>query len=231
VSGDGLRVAEMFGSTFQGEGPSAGQRAAFIRLSGCPLGCVWCDEPQTWDWSRFDRAAESRVMTIPQVLEWAAGDPADLVVITGGEPLSQQSVLAGLITELAATGRRVEIETSGIITPDPVLAASVTTFNVSPKLASSAMPYARRIRPNTLAWFAASGKAVFKFVVCAKADLDEVAEIAERFGLTPVWVMPEGRTAEQVLAGLRDLADEVARRGWNMTGRLHILLWGDIRGR
>ena len=102
---------------------------------------------------------------------------------------------------------------------------------MSPKLASSAVPYARRIQPGTLAWFAASGKAVFKFVVCAKADLDEVAEIAERFGLAPVWVMPEGRTAEQVLAGLRDLAEEVARRGWNMTGRLHILLWGDVRGR
>ena len=55
-----LRVAEVFGPTFQGEGPSAGRRAAFIRLSGCGVGCTWCDEPQTWDWSRFSRAAREQ---------------------------------------------------------------------------------------------------------------------------------------------------------------------------
>ena len=179
MSGAALRVAEMFGATFQGEGPSAGQRAAFIRLSGCPLSCSWCDEPQTWDWSRFDRAAESQVLTADQVLAWAAGDPAKLVVITGGEPLSQQRALAGLVSALAAGGRRVEIETSGVITPVPELAASVTAFNVSPKLASSAVPYARRIRPDALAWFAASGKAVFKFVACTREDLDGKRIIAE----------------------------------------------------
>lgn len=231
MSGAALRVAEMFGATFQGEGPSAGQRAAFIRLSGCPLSCSWCDEPQTWDWSRFDRAAESQVLTADQVLAWAAGDPAKLVVITGGEPLSQQRALAGLVSALAAGGRRVEIETSGVITPVPELAASVTAFNVSPKLASSAVPYARRIRPDALAWFAASGKAVFKFVACTREDLDEVGELAARFGLAPVWVMPEGTTAGQVLAGLRDLADDVAVRGWNLTARMHILLWGNVHGR
>ncbi len=226
-----LRVAETFGPTFQGEGPSAGQRAVFIRLSGCPVRCSWCDEPQTWDWSRFDRGAESRPMTAEQVFAWTRGIPADLVVITGGEPLAQQHALIELVAALADCGRRVEIETSGTITPVPVLAASVSAFNVSPKLASSMVPYERRIRPDALAAFTASGKAVFKFVACSAGDLDEVAELAARFGLAPVWIMPEGVTEERVLAGMQDLADDVLRRGWNLTGRMHILLWDGARGR
>lgn len=226
-----LRVAEMFGPTFQGEGPSAGHLAAFVRLSGCPVRCSWCDEPQTWDWSRFDRGTESQPLTAGQILTWASGIPAGLVVITGGEPLAQQRGLTELAAALADDGRRVEIETSGTITPDPVLASSVAAFNVSPKLASSGVPYERRIRPDALAALAATGRAVFKFVACGRKDLDEVAELADRFGLAPVWIMPEGVTEERVLAGMRDLADDVLRRGWNLTGRMHILLWGGARGR
>src|SRR5712691_13530464 len=99
-----LRVASLFGPTFQGEGPSAGQVAAFVRLSGCPVACAWCDEPQTWDWSRFDEAAESRPMSVQQVLQWAAALPVGLVVITGGESLIQQRQVAVLAGALSADG-------------------------------------------------------------------------------------------------------------------------------
>ena len=56
----GLVVAEVFGPTFQGEGPSTGQRAGFVRLGRCNLDCSWCDTPYTWDWERFDPAAATR---------------------------------------------------------------------------------------------------------------------------------------------------------------------------
>jgi 7-cyano-7-deazaguanosine (preQ0) biosynthesis protein QueE len=226
-----LRVAELFGPTFQGEGPSAGQQAAFIRLSGCPVRCSWCDEPQTWDWSRFSQKEESQALAAEQVSAWASGVRADLIVITGGEPLTQQRGLIELVTTLTDTGRRVEIETSGTIAPVPALAAAVSAFNVSPKLANSLVPYQRRIRPAALAALAATGKAVFKFVACGRDDLVEVAELAERFSLEPVWIMPEGVTAERVVTGMRDLADEVLARGWHLTGRMHVLVWGDARGR
>ena len=111
-----LRVAEMFAS-FQGEGPSAGQRAAFIRLSGCGVGCSWCDEPQTWDWSRFSREQESSPATVDEACAWAVGTGAGLVVITGGEPLAQQRAVTGLAGALAAAGLRVEVETSGTVIP------------------------------------------------------------------------------------------------------------------
>lgn len=55
-----LVVSEVFGPTFQGEGPSLGRRAGFVRLGRCNLDCSWCDTPNTWDWSRFDPAIELR---------------------------------------------------------------------------------------------------------------------------------------------------------------------------
>jgi 7-carboxy-7-deazaguanine synthase len=227
-----LAVSELFGPTFQGEGPSAGQRAVFVRLSGCNLNCGWCDTPYTWDWDRYDREEQTRLMTVDEVTGWVLGQDAELVVITGGEPLMQaRRRLVPLVAALAAAGRRVELETNGTIGPLPALAACVAGFNVSPKLANSGIALQHRIRPSSLAQFVATGKAAFKFVVTHPGDLDEVAELVNRFGLHPVWIMPEGTSPDAVLAGLRRLADPVLAHGWNLGNRLHVLLWGDHRGR
>jgi 7-carboxy-7-deazaguanine synthase len=227
----GLRVSELFGPTLQGEGPSSGRLASFIRLSGCTLSCQWCDTPWTWDWTRFDRRAEQHRMTTASVLAWALGQPAQLIVITGGEPLLQARQLAGLVTALTGAGREVEIETSGTIAPPPDLAAEGVTFNVSPKLANSGMPAARRIREGALRALIGPGNARFKFVAASPADLDEIASLQEAYGLDPVWVMPEGTSSAAVLGGMRALAEEVIARGWNLSSRLHVLLWEDTRGR
>ena len=71
VDGPGLLVAERFGverPTFQGEGPSSGVPALFIRLSRCNLTCTWCDTPYTWDTSRFDVVDEPPGQVPGQVL-------------------------------------------------------------------------------------------------------------------------------------------------------------------
>jgi 7-carboxy-7-deazaguanine synthase len=225
-----LAVSELFGPTLQGEGPSAGRPASFIRLSGCLLACRWCDTPYTWDWTRFDRSAEQRRMPVADVTAWALGQPTGLVVITGGEPLLQARQLAKLVPALTGAGVAVEIETSGTLVPPPAMAGEGVTFNVSPKLANSGMPAARRIRGEALRALAASGRARFKFVTTGLGDLDEIAELREAYGLDPVWVMPEGTSSTAVLDGMRLLADEVIARGWHLAPRLHILLWGDQRG-
>src|SRR5262249_22546121 len=129
-----LVVAELFGPTLQGEGPSAGQQAVFVRLSNCNLACTWCDTPYTWDWARFDRAAEQHPTTVENVCGWVLVHRTRLVVITGGEPLLQRRTLLPLVDPLAEAGRRIEVETNGTITPQPALAAAVSAFNVSPKL-------------------------------------------------------------------------------------------------
>jgi 7-carboxy-7-deazaguanine synthase len=226
-----LTVCEVFGPTFQGEGPSAGTRAFFLRLSGCNLDCGWCDTPYTWDWTRYDRAEQIRKMTVEQVLEWALDQDAELMVITGGEPLLQQRRLLPVTAALARAGWRVEIETNGTVAPEDALVETATAFNVSPKLANSGIPERRRIRPQTLTRLATTGRSVFKFVVTGPGDLNEVDELAGRFGMHPVWIMPEGTDPDTVLAGLRELAEPVLARGWNLGNRLHILVWWDERGR
>lgn len=233
AAGRALLVAEMFGPTVQGEGPSSGQRAVFVRLSRCNLSCPPCDTPFTWDASRFNLGAETRRLPGEQVVAWVLRQSAPLVVITGGEPLLQQELLLPVVTSLTAEGRRVEIETNGTIAPTAGLQRLVDAFNVSPKLATfaAATDERRRINPPALSALMASGKAVFKFVVHGTDDLAEVDQLCTAHGLGPVWVMPEGTTAERVVAVSQAIADDVIRRGWNLSSRLHVLCWGDQRGR
>ncbi|WP_246274523.1 7-carboxy-7-deazaguanine synthase QueE [Phytohabitans houttuyneae] len=228
-----MLVAEVFGPTLQGEGPSCGQQALFVRLSRCNLSCPSCDTPYTWDRSRFDLRQHTERRTAASLISWALAYPTPLVVISGGEPLLQQDRILPIVAAWTAAGRRVEIETNGTVSPSPELVDQVAAFNVSPKLAAFAADrdVDRRINPAALAALAASGKSVFKFVAGSIGDLDEIGDLVTRFGLAPVWVMPEGITSEVIVARMRDLADAVVARGWNLTTRLHVLLWEDTRGR
>lgn len=231
----GLLVAEVFGPTVQGEGPSTGQAAMFLRLSRCNLSCRWCDTPYTWDWSRFDPRAEARRVPVDELARTLLAGGSGLVVVTGGEPLLQQHTgLVDLVAAVRAADRRVEIETNGTVVPDERLVELGARFNVSPKLAHSGVPAAQRLVPAALHALAGSGAAVFKFVARADplglGDLHEIDALVGQFGLDPVWVMPEGTSAETVAAGLRRLAEPVIARGWNVSGRLHLLIWGDERG-
>lgn len=228
-----LLVAETFGPTLQGEGPSCGRQALFVRLSRCNLSCPLCDTPYTWDWRRFDVRAETHRLAVVDILDWALSYPTKLLVVTGGEPLLQQDLLVPLVTALSVAGRQVEVETNGTIVPAVALTDAGTWFNVSPKLASFVAPgdAQRRINPEALRALMATGRAVFKFVACSVTDLDEIADLQRQFNLRPVWVMPEGTTTERLLEVMRTLADEVVARGWHLSTRLHVMLWGDVRGR
>jgi len=228
---DELVVAEVFGPTFQGEGPSLGRRAGFLRLGRCNLDCSWCDTPYTWDWDRFDPATELRHEPVASILARLDAMAPEIVVITGGEPLLQQRRLIPVLEGCAARGWPVEIETNGTIVPDERVVALVRRWNVSPKLANSGVPFEQRIRSEALAALRATGRAEFKFVVAEADDLGEVAELVDAHGLNPVWVMPEGTDPITLLDRSQKLADAVLERGWNLTSRLHVLLWGDQRGR
>jgi 7-carboxy-7-deazaguanine synthase len=229
-----LVVAEVFGPTWQGEGPSLGTRAGFIRLGRCNLACTWCDTPYTWDWERYDPAVELTRRTIDEIADEVEAMDVRLVVITGGEPLLQQSHLPPLLERLRAGHRtEIEIETAGTLAPSEAVVTRVDRFNVSPKLANSGNPVDRRLKPSVLRAFVASGKASFKFVASSADDVDEIADIVATCDIPAerVWVMPEGTDPAIVVERARALADGVLERGWNMTTRLHVLLWGDERGR
>ena len=235
ATADTLMVSECFGATVQGEGPSLGRRASFIRLGGCNLGCTWCDSAFTWDADRFDLRTELQRRTVDSLLAEVAGHGTPLVVITGGEPLLHQLQPAWerLLTGVAAAGTEIEVETNGTRAPSSVTARLVTRFNVSPKLSSAGDPEEVRLRPGAVSVLLATGKAVFKFVCCAPADLEEVTAVCAVLGIPPAltWIMPEGTTADTVTSRLRDLAGPAIGRGFNLTTRLHIQIWGEERGR
>lgn len=227
-----MRVSEVFGPTVQGEGPSCGQQATFVRLWGCNLDCSWCDTPYTWDVTGkngtvYARDAESTVVSVEELIERVPLAPA-LVVVTGGEPLIQSSELSVLVRGLVERGHRVEVETNGTLSPMREIPS--LTYNVSPKLTHAATT--KNALRDALGDYRDSKVASFKFVARTLDDLDEVAGIVERYGLDPstVWVMPEGRGPESIVDGLTVLADGVVARGWNLSPRLHVLCWGDKRG-
>lgn len=226
-----LKVSEIFGPTFQGEGPSMGQLAMFLRLSRCNLSCTWCDTPYTWDSRRFDLAEETSLLAPAEAVERLRAIDAPVVVVTGGEPLLQQETLGPVLDACYVDGRRVEVETNGALRPNEQILNATTSLNVSPKLANSGLAFRRRIHPTILRELVASGKAIFKFVVERQADLNEIARIEARLGIRPIWVMPQGQTAEEIAGVMRDIADAVLVRGWNLSTRLHITLWGTARGR
>ncbi|MDQ3273693.1 MAG: 7-carboxy-7-deazaguanine synthase QueE [Actinomycetota bacterium] len=215
-------LAERFGS-FQGEGPLTGQRCVFVRFSRCNLKCIWCDTKYTWDWSQYDPKEVSERLPVPELARWVSDQDVDLLVITGGEPMLQQSAMTALSTGVP-DHVRVQVETNGTQVPEPVLAGLVDLWVVSPKLANSGVGYDRRIIPAALAGLMATGRAVFKFVVTdPDTDFDEIAGLVQGFGLDPVWVMPEGATRGKVLAGTEAITAPAVARGWNVSTRLHIL--------
>lgn len=212
-----LAVAEIF-RAFQGEGPSAGRLAHFLRLGGCNLACARCDTPYTWDSSRFDLRKEIRNMDLTDVAAALTGP--GLLVITGGEPLLQARALGEFLGNEAAL-RPFEVETNGTLPPP--LWAGWGDWNVSPKLASFGTP--STLHPD----WAHLPNARFKFVARTRDDLDEVAAYDTPAART--WIMPEGTTTRGTLAKARALAPAVLERGWNLTLRQHVLLFGDERGR
>jgi len=235
--------------TLQGEGPGAGMPAVFIRAATCNLHCVWCDSDHTWNFEgtpwphakdalpTYGKYRRSEVVigidpaaAARRILAFAC----PRVVITGGEPLLQQAAFLALIRHLRRErpDTFIEVETNATRIPSPGFADAVDQFNASPKLANSGVDEALRLRPAALAWFAASPKAWFKFVVAQAADLTEIQRLRERFGLPAgrILLMPEGRTAADLDRTAPWLAELCRANGFRFCDRLHIRLWGDRRG-
>lgn len=156
--------------------------------------------------------------------------PSPLLVVSGGEPMLQQEQLCEVIDQLSPSVR-VEIETAGTLVPTAEFTEHISAFNVSPKLAHSGNDKLKRYRPEALDALAATGKVqVWKFVAQGPSDLHEVDELVKLHNLSPVYIMPEGVTREELEEHSKSLIDAVIARGWHMTPRLHIQLWGNERG-
>ena len=223
---------EIFHSV-QGEGVTAGTPTVFLRLATCNLACTWCDTKYTWDWKRYAYEREIVAMSSQDIERRILAYDRPHLVITGGEPLLQQQELAPLAASLHRRGFYCEVETNGTITPSADMVEAISQWNVSPKTASSGNRHGSREKPEALHAFQHLDNAYFKFVVVEPADVEEVSGLVDRYEISPpsVLLMPEGVTAEAVLERGKWVAEACVERGFRFSTRLHILLWGDERGR
>lgn len=235
-------VNEIFGPTFQGEGKSLGIPCFFVRLSGCNQHCVWCDTPYTWDWTGrngvvYDPKLESHKRTAEDIINrldaWRVTNlagPVRSLVISGGEPMLQQKALRKLINKLKAKGWWIEMETAGTIAPLSDL--YVDQFNVSLKLRNSGNPITMRHRTDAIQAFVKDSRANFKFVVSEISDLEEIDNLVTTFRISRdrVYIMPEGKSVEAVHSHAQLVAQETLQRGYTLTTRLQVMLYGNKRG-
>jgi organic radical activating enzyme len=216
-------LLEMF-SSYQGEGPLAGVRQIFVRLSGCHLRCVYCDTPESWERSarwRIESAPGARAFeersnpvrsedVIETIRDWQGQLPHHSVAFTGGEPLLQPEFVKSIAGGARSLGLKTYLDTSGTLAPSLELVAdSIDIFALDLKLPSCPgvrldWEDARRCLE------AVRGREAFvKIVVMEDSDPDEVARAARlvretdpaiRVVLQPVTpvsaatVEPSGRT-------------------------------------
>ncbi|MEI2756506.1 MAG: 7-carboxy-7-deazaguanine synthase QueE [Chitinophagaceae bacterium] len=122
-----LPVMEHF-YTIQGEGYHQGRAAYFIRLGGCDVGCVWCDVKESWDAEKHPK------IKINKLISEVKKTSAEIVVITGGEPLMHN--LNELTLQLQQAGLKTHIETSG----SHPLSGSWDWICLSPKKFKASLP-------------------------------------------------------------------------------------------
>ncbi|HKL63245.1 MAG TPA: 7-carboxy-7-deazaguanine synthase QueE [Woeseiaceae bacterium] len=210
-----LRLTEIFFS-LQGEGLTAGVPTVFVRLTGCPLRCRYCDTAYAFhggDWHGYDEI-------IGRVAEW----PARHVCVTGGEPLAQPNCL-GLLTALCDAGYEVSLETSGALDIAEVDERVSRVVDIKTPGSGEAK---RNLWENVALL---SARDQVKFVICDRRDFDWALERIDRHALTgrcPVFLSPSWGEVEP-----GELADWIlaARAPVRLQLQLHKVLWGDVPGR
>ena len=213
----------------QGEGPTAGHTAWFMRFSGCNLRCSWCDTKYTWK-----EAGAYRVDSQDVVRQILSGPQYENLVITGGEPLlgNVQPVIEEFLRDNLVTLHthnhsaklpHVEIETNGTIVPNKSLLGLIDQWNVSIKLSNSGLSSEMRIVDKAIEAFVRL-HANFKFVVSSEDDLAEILDLQQLFEIPSelIYLMPEGITvgAQQISAS--SVIDACIKYNFKLTPRMHI---------
>jgi 7-carboxy-7-deazaguanine synthase len=217
VASPRLKITEIFFS-IQGEAAFSGWPTVFVRLTGCPLRCQYCDTAYAFtggEWRSFDEiAAEVRK------------HGTRYVCVTGGEPLAQPRCTA-LLTALCDAGFEVSLETGGA---HDIAAVDARVYRV----VDVKTPGSREVQRNLWGNLAhLTPRDALKFVICDRADYEwSRATLAERFGAggapCTVYFSP---SYEQVAAG--ELADWILadRLNVRLQIQLHKALWGNVPGR
>lgn len=210
-----LRITEIFHSV-QGETTRVGLPTVFIRLTGCPLRCVYCDTAYAFEGGSH--------RTVGEILEETARHATRYVTVTGGEPLAQKGCLA-LLKELCDHGYEVSLETGGALDIAPVDPRVARILDVkTPGSGEMARNRYENLRLLT-------ARDEVKFVIVDRADYEWArAQVAERrlcdrceVLFSPVsGGLPAATLAEWILADRLPVRFQL---------QLHKVLWGDVPGR
>ena len=210
-----LRITEIFHS-LQGEATSAGLRTVFVRLTGCPLRCNYCDS----EYAFFG----GEKMSLAEILAQVKSYDAEQVCVTGGEPLSQPNCLP-LLSTLCDEGFAVSLETSGAMPIDNVDSRVSRVMDL--KTPDSGESHRNRYENIELL----NPHDQVKFVICSRADYEWARFKLAEYNL-PTKVTEVLFSASHEELPHRDLADWIVadRLPVRFQMQLHKLLWGDQPG-
>ena len=210
-----LRITEIFLS-LQGETSTVGLPTVFVRLTGCPLRCGYCDTAYAF--------SGGTVMETAQVLDQVAGHGVRHVTVTGGEPLAQ-SECASLLVALCDAGYAVSLETSG----------AMDVAEVDPrvvKVVDLKTPGSSEVGRNLFSNLAHCGQRdQIKFVICNRQDYDWARLICDQHDLF-------SKVGEVLFSPSWEALDAAELADWILQDRLpvrmqiqlHKVLWGDRPG-
>lgn len=212
-----LRVTEIFRS-IQGESTHAGRPCAFVRLTGCPMRCVWCDSEYTFTGGEY--------LTLAEVMNQVRAFNCKLVEVTGGEPLAQREAFL-LIEQLCLEGFEVLVETGGFVSTEGLDPEAQIILDVKCPASGEAernhWPNLERLRPD---------RDEVKFVIMNFDDWKYALETIEKYELD--------RRAKAILISpawekldLKEVANWVSSSGLaiRMQLQLHKYIWGpEARG-
>jgi 7-carboxy-7-deazaguanine synthase len=224
-------INEIFYS-LQGEGRLAGVPSVFIRLAGCPLHCRWCDTPYAQNPSAGTK------FTQEWILEQINRYPADHIVITGGEPMTQPK-LPELLKAIRRPHAHITIETAGIMfvrnLPCDLMSISPKLSNSTPANPTQAATHERlRLNTQALKDLLKHYTCQLKFVVDSQGDLDEIVRFVEQFSeVKPesVFLTPQAVRRQEYLEKSVWLADYCLHTGFSFGPRLQVMLWPGQKGK
>ncbi|HLO63099.1 MAG TPA: 7-carboxy-7-deazaguanine synthase QueE [Azonexus sp.] len=210
-----LRITEVFYS-LQGEASRAGLPTVFVRLTGCPLRCTWCDT--TYSFTGGEAA------TVESVLAEVAKYPTRQVCVTGGEPLSQKDCLP-LLTALCDAGYDVSLETSGAL---DVAGVDPRVSRIMDLKAPDSGELARNLWEN-LALL--NRRDEIKIVIASRSDYEWARDVLRERQLDRI--CPVLFSPAQGLIEPQSLAEWILKDGLNVRFQLqlHKLLWGNMQGK
>ena len=208
-----LNITEIFYS-LQGEAKEVGIPTVFVRLTGCPLRCNYCDTAYAFK--------GNNPLSIKSIMEQVKKYNTRYVCVTGGEPMAQSNCLI-LLDTLIEAGYKVSMETSGSIDISPVNKKVSVVMDL--KTPSSTEQSQNRYENIALL----ESKDQLKFVIASRSDFDWCCSILESYDvLSDVLFSPVYESLKPV-----DLADWILEKQLNvrLQVQLHKLLWGDQKGK